>query len=104
MWSTRSLPVINYNRTGDCTTPDQNDVMIYYGANNGVFHALKGGKNATDGAEKWGFIPPEFSTKLKRLRDNSTPIEVFNHPPLDTSNNKSYFADGSVSIFSGRQQ
>ena len=91
--------VINYNRTGDCTTPDENDVMVYYGANDGVFHALKGGKNATDGAEKWGFIPPEFYGKLKRLRDNSTPIEVFNHPPLDTSNNKSYFADGPVSIY-----
>ena len=91
--------VINYNRTGDCTTPDENDVMVYYGANDGVFHALKGGKNATDGAEKWGFILPEFYGKLKRLRDNSPPIEVFNHPPLDTSNNKSYFADGSVSIY-----
>ena len=93
--------VINYNRAAtDCNSPpDENDVMVYYGANDGVFHGLKGGKNATDGAEKWGFIPPEFYGKLKRLRDNSPPIEVFNHPPLDTSNNKSYFADGSVSIY-----
>jgi type IV pilus assembly protein PilY1 len=91
--------VINYNRTGTCDDADEDDVMVYYGENDGVFHALKGGKGATDGAEKWGFIPPEFYAKLKRLRDNSTPIEVFNHPPLDTSNNKSYFADGSVSIY-----
>ena len=91
--------VINYNRTGSCTTPDENDVMVYYGANDGVFHALKGGKNATDGAEKWGFIPPEFYGKLKRLRDNLPSITVDRHPPANTSNNKSYFADGSVSIY-----
>ncbi len=91
--------VINYNRTGSCTDADEDDVMVYYGANDGVFHALKGGKGATDGTEKWGFIPPEFYGKLKRLRDNLPSIAVFNHPPLDTSDNKPYFADGSVSIY-----
>lgn len=93
--------VINYNRTGTCAAPDEDDVMVYYGANDGVFHALKGGKGPSDGREQWGFIPPEFYGKLKRLRDNAPSNVVFpnNQPPLPTTNNKSYFADGSVSIY-----
>lgn len=78
--------VVNYNRNGD-----NNDIMVYYGANDGIFHAVKGGQANTDGGEKWGMVFPEFLPKLKRLRDNS--------PEISTSNPRSYFADGSVSIY-----
>lgn len=91
--------VINYNGTGTCAAPNENDVYVFYGANDGVFHALKGGKGASDGVEKWGFIPPEFYGQLKRLRDNAPANTVNTLPPADTSNNKSYFADGAVSVY-----
>ena len=32
--------VINYNRNGD-----ENDVYIFYGANDGMLHAIKGGQS-----------------------------------------------------------
>lgn len=78
--------VVNYNRYGD-----DRDVMIYYGANDGIFHAIKGGSDDADGIEKWGFVPSEFFPTLKRLRD-ATPI-------IDTTNTKPYFADGPIGIY-----
>lgn len=78
--------VVNYNRNGD-----NNDIMVYYGTNDGIFHAVKGGQADTDGDEKWGMVFPEFLPKLKRLRDNS--------PEISTANPRPYFADGSVSIY-----
>ncbi|AEG92619.1 pilus assembly protein [Ramlibacter tataouinensis] len=78
--------VVNYNRS-----PGDRDIMVYYGSNDGVFRALKGGQDATDGYEKWGFVFPEFFKKLKRLRDNDDIIEP-GYP-------KPYFADGAVSVY-----
>ena len=78
--------VVNYNRNGD-----DNDVVIFYGANDGLFRAVKGGQNASDGNEKWAFVPTEFFPGLKRLRDNS--------PPIGSTNTKPYFADGSVGVY-----
>ncbi|HZM46017.1 MAG TPA: PilC/PilY family type IV pilus protein [Burkholderiales bacterium] len=78
--------VINYNRfAGD------NDVVIFYGANDGMFRAVKGGTGATDGYEKWAFVPSEFYSRFKRLRDNA--------PAISAANPKTYFADGSVSVY-----
>jgi len=76
--------VVNYNRNGD-----DNDVMVYYGTNDGIFRAVKGGQADTDGGEKWGMVFPEFLPKLKRLRDNEISVD----------NPRPYFADGSVSIY-----
>ncbi len=87
--------VVNYNRYGD-----DNDIYAFYGSNDGVFHALKGGiANHTTGAdtalnpgtERWGFIPREFFSHLKRLRDQS--------PAISNINQKDYFADGSIGIY-----
>lgn len=78
--------VVNYNRNGD-----NNDVVIYYGSNDGLFRAVKGGQNATDGYEKWAFIPTEFFSKFKRLRDNQ--------PAISAANPRPYFADGAVSVY-----
>jgi type IV pilus assembly protein PilY1 len=78
--------VVNYNRTaGD------RDIVVYYGTNGGVFHAVKGGLDNDDGVEKWGIVFPEFLGKLKRLRDNS--------PEISDANRKPYFADGPVSVY-----
>ncbi|MGN7612955.1 hypothetical protein ACQZV8_12820 [Magnetococcales bacterium HHB-1] len=83
--------VVNYNRFGD-----DNDIYIFYGANDGIFHAIKGGFSSADGEpdpgqEAWGFIPEEFFSQLKRLRDN-TPI-------IGSANKKGFFADGSISSY-----
>jgi type IV pilus assembly protein PilY1 len=68
--------VVNYNRTGT-----NDDVYAFYGSNDGLFRAVKGGQLAPSAAtseldaahsgyENWGFIPEEFFGKFKRMRDN----------------------------------
>lgn len=87
--------VINYNRFGG-----DNDVYIYYGANDGVFHALKGGTGTdtgdtsglTPGQEAWGFVPTEAFGNLKRLRNNS--------PTISSSLKRPYFLDGPIGVYS----
>jgi len=76
--------VINYNRNSD-------DVYVFYGANDGLFRAVKGGQASGGGAEVWSFVPSEGYSKLKRLRDH-TPI-------ITTSNTKPYFIDGSPTVY-----
>lgn len=78
--------VVNYNRNGD-----DRDIMVYYGTNGGIFHAVKGGQDDTDGGEQWGMIFPEHLGQLKRLRDNA--------PIISNSARKPYFADGPISIY-----
>ena len=86
--------VINYARDGS-----DNDVYVFYGANDGIFHAVQGGMAAspadldglTPGQESWGFVPPEFFPSLKRLRNNS--------PMISSSNKKPYFADGPIGVY-----
>jgi type IV pilus assembly protein PilY1 len=79
--------VVNYNRNSD-----NDDVVIFYGANDGTFRAVKGGQKPAattsaqmtlsySGYEKWAFVPQEFLGGLKRLRDNSPVIT----PPAATS-------------------
>jgi Tfp pilus tip-associated adhesin PilY1 len=87
--------VINYNRYGG-----DNDVYIFYGANDGVFHAIKGGygtdsddnNGLSPGQEAWGFVPTEGFSNLKRLRNNS--------PVIGSSFKRPYFLDGPIGIYS----
>lgn len=65
--------------------------MVFYGANDGLFRAIKGGTGASDGYEKWAFVPKEFYGQYKRLRDNV--------PPITVANAKPYFADGSIGVY-----
>jgi type IV pilus assembly protein PilY1 len=78
--------VVNYNRS-----PGDRDLLIYYGSNDGVFRAVKGGQDDADGWEKWGIVFPEFFAKLKRLRANDVVIAPGTPKP--------YFADGAVSVY-----
>jgi Tfp pilus tip-associated adhesin PilY1 len=85
--------IVNYNRHGN-----DDDVYVFYGGNDGVFRAVKGGFDQSDpsepdpGHEAWGFIPTEFFGDLKRLRNNE--------PTISSYNKKPYFADGSVAVLS----
>jgi len=67
----RPLPV-NYG--------DPIGVVLFYGANDGSFRAVRGSdvkdtvSVAEGGQELWAFIAPEHHSRLKRLTDNSPPI------------------------------
>lgn len=78
--------VVNYNRSNPS---DDRDIVVYYGANDGMIHAVKGGQDNADGVEKWAFIPTEFYNRFSRLFLES-PITTAAAP-------RTYFADGPVS-------
>ncbi|MFA5530159.1 MAG: hypothetical protein WDA11_05790 [Thiohalomonadaceae bacterium] len=74
-------------------------VIAFYGADDGVFHAVTGGTEDTDGMELWGFIAPETYGRLRRLRDNSPLIaypNIGNVTPAPRP--KDYFFDGSIGV------
>ncbi|MFC3627033.1 pilus assembly protein [Vogesella amnigena] len=79
---------INYNRSGQ---PTNRDVVVYYGGNDGMLHAVKGGANNADGDELWSFVPQEFFSGLKRLYDNTV--------LLSSANTKPYFFDGALASY-----
>jgi type IV pilus assembly protein PilY1 len=71
--------VINYG--GDTS---DNDVVIFYGSNDGMLRAVKGGYAASSGTaatsgiaagkELWSFVAPEFFPRFVRQRDNSPAV------------------------------
>ena len=92
-----SRPVaINY---GTNASPE---VVVYYGANDGMLHAING--NRTDdfggvdaGGELWSFVPPEFFSQIKRIRDNTTQVDYLGNTTVTPAPlPKPYGMDGSV--------
>ncbi|MHB9796940.1 pilus assembly protein [Pseudomonas sp. MT3] len=87
---------INY---GTATNPQ---VVVYYGGNDGLLHAINGNRatsigTVTAGSELWSFMPPEFYPVIKRLRDNKVTISFPGHTTgTPTPEPKSYGMDGSV--------
>ncbi|AIF47231.1 pilus assembly protein [Dyella japonica] len=82
-------------------------VVVYYGTNDGMFHAINGnqsgsiGTGATAvpaGGELWSFVAPEFFGKLVRLYNNS-PTAKFGANPPQGSTSKDYFMDGTTATF-----
>lgn len=63
------------------TVPDV--TMIYYGANDGMLHAVRD----TDGTEAWGFIPPNQLARLKLM------VEATSHQYYVDSSPKIYLHD-----------
>lgn len=80
--------VVNYNRSSQ---PAERDIYVFYGANDGLLHAVKGGKDDADGGEAWSFVVPEHFSTLQRLYDAS--------PVISGSNPKPYFIDGPVTVY-----
>jgi type IV pilus assembly protein PilY1 len=78
--------IVNYNRT-----PGNRDIWVFYGANDGVLHAVKGGQDNGDGYEEWGFVAPEFFDRFSRLYNNS--------PIIEGAAKKPYFFDGPMSVW-----
>ncbi len=76
--------IINYG--GD-------NIVVYYGSNDGVFRAVKGGTAGSDiGKELWGFIPEEHFQDIETLRSNEG-SSLFGSP------NKPWFVDGDISSY-----
>lgn len=81
-------------------------VVVYYGTNDGVFHAINGNQTnptgstmPTPGSELWGFIAPETVTKIQRLRLNLPLVAMPGISPLLFPTKKDYFFDGSVTAY-----
>lgn len=89
---------INY---GTAASPQ---VVVYYGGNDGVLHAINGNRSASIGAvaagsEFWSFMPPEFYPRIKRIRDNTVTISFPGHTTgSPTPKAKDYGMDGSVAV------
>ena len=73
--------VINYSA-------DNNDVVAFYGANDGLLRAVQAGDGPNAGKELWAYVPEEFYGKLDRLRKNNVPRSAANPKP--------YFFDGPI--------
>jgi type IV pilus assembly protein PilY1 len=79
-------------------------VVVFYGGNDGVLRAVNGNRTATVGGvaagdEFWSFMPPEFYTKIKRLKDNTPQIDfkgntITTPAPLP----KPYGIDGPITV------
>jgi type IV pilus assembly protein PilY1 len=84
----RPLPV-NYG--------SQKGVTVYYGANDGTFHAV----NADTGVERWSLVAPEFYSRLARLQTNSPRVSYPGLPAgiTPTPTQKDYFFDGSTGLY-----
>jgi len=83
--------------------------IAFYGADDGVFHAVDGGQADTEGIELWGFIAPEIYSKFYRLRDNGQDNDgdgitsaLISFPGVTSSPAplpKDYFFDGSIGVY-----
>lgn len=79
-------------------------VVVYYGSNDGVFHAVNGNQTAAiggvpAGSELWGLVLPEFYSKLKRQRDNSPVLKLSTTDPDLHPQPKDYFVDGPTGMY-----
>jgi Tfp pilus tip-associated adhesin PilY1 len=52
--------IVNY---GDIDSDGNDETMVFFGANDGMLHAV----NDEDGTEAWAFIPPDLLPKLKLI-------------------------------------
>lgn len=93
--------VVNYNRYSD-----DNDVFVFYGGNDGIFHAIQGGQiqptgspaTRRGGIEQWGFIPSELFGSLDAIRHNNVAIDLtLSSNPRNPG--KPYFVDGPIGVY-----
>ncbi|WP_266169421.1 pilus assembly protein [Dyella subtropica] len=94
--------IVNYYNT----TTQTNNIVAYYGSNDGFFRAVNGNRTGVfngvrPGGELWSFIAPEFLSKFPRQHDNSPQLKLANTPsgitPLPMP--KDYFFDGTTTVY-----
>jgi type IV pilus assembly protein PilY1 len=80
-------------------------VVVFYGANDGMLRAINGNRSNSigttpAGAELWSFMAPEFYSKIKRIRDNEIGISFpGNTVTSPTPKPKDYGVDGPVTAY-----
>lgn len=75
-------------------------VVVFYGANDGMLHAVAGDQTGADAGETlWSFLPEELYPYLKRLRDNDPIIAYPNIPAVVPSARRDYFVDGPIAVY-----
>ena len=75
-------------------------VIVFYGANDGMLHAIGGNQSGSyAGNELWSFVPSEMFGKLNRLRANSPEIRTATTSPLSSATPRDYFVDGPIGIY-----
>ena len=91
-----SMPLpVNY---GTDTAPN---IVVFYGTNDGLLHAVNGNRSAGIGAvpaggELWSFMAPEFYPHIKRLRDNTPPVSFYGATFMTDPLPKPYGFDGAI--------
>ncbi len=76
--------------------------VIYAGANDGMLHAFKdsNGTTSDDGAELWGFIPPDLLPNLKNFNNSIHALQILVDGSPKASVTYNYNADGSINSVS----
>ena len=75
-------------------------VVVFYGANDGMLHAVNGNSTGTDaGDELWSFVPEEMLGKLNRLRTNSPEVRMPSTPATRRATPRDYFVDGPIGVY-----
>lgn len=94
--------VVNYGGT--------TGVVVFYGSNDGMFHAINGNKPSSSatapqgiggvrpGGELWSFVAPEFFGKFQRLYNNNPKIKLYGSTD-PTATPKDYFFDGTATVY-----
>ncbi len=83
---------------GSANSPD---VKVFYGGNDGMFHAVNADQADSEGTEMWTFVAPEHWSRLKRLKDNSPLINFdgVSNNIVPTPVAKDYFFDGPIGVW-----
>lgn len=84
-------------------------VVVFYGANDGMLRAVNGNRSANIGTaapgdELWAFMPPEFYSSIKRIRDNFIKVSypgATSASTFTTPKPKPYGVDGPVTAYQG---
>ena len=74
------------------------EVVVFYGANDGMLRAINGNRSANIGTtapgdELWAFMPPQFYGQIKRIRDNT---QLVSFPGVTGGAPKPYGIDGPI--------
>jgi type IV pilus assembly protein PilY1 len=79
------------------------DVVVYYGSNDGILHAINGSRTGSigsfpAGAELWSFVAPETYGNISTLYNNTATL---NFTDLTAPSGKPYGFDGPITSYQG---
>ena len=72
---------------------------MFYGANDGMLHAVNGNPTGDRRRELWRFVPSEMFGRFNRLRDQLAGGPLADHAGASTATPRDYFVDGPITIY-----